>query len=215
MKNLGKGEWLLHLSAGTLLLVATSWCVVSWQQVPERALIVGESRPLDRTIAALLKSDVHRGKYRIFGPDERARSVDGLQLHFDGSASVRDVRVSADSGTIRWRNGRYDHHAVPGMVVRLQGVVEAPTGPTQKPQVLWARLPALRAVGVELQESPEMASAPDVWPRPGDSIVVEQYRVFPDSQAIGRARVPPAVGAFLFAGLFLAGAVRLGRRLLG
>jgi hypothetical protein len=172
-----------------LVAMAGFFCYSEWQALPRRALVPGQVQVIDHTVGVVLRNKTNASRYLIFTPWLKDSALAGATLRFRGATAIEDVHISADTGHVKWRAGRFNSQSVPGLYVHVRARLRIPEGATVRRDTLMLRLPAVTAIGASRGEAP-LISFNGLTPARGDSVMMQRYAFYPSLDAVERARVP-------------------------
>lgn len=208
MKVWSNGQKVMVIFPTVLIAMAGLYGYLEWDSLPSRALIAGSDQTLDHTIGAILQSRSKPTKYLLFSAEDITTVLAGAQLRFTGSTRLVSMRLSADTGRVTWRNGKFDNHEVPGLFVHVQATIRGGEGPASTEDTLMLKLPGLTTLGERFDDDVRISYNGNT-PRWGDSVMMQRYAFYSDQAAVNRARTPYLVLAVTMALLTLVIVVRV------
>jgi hypothetical protein len=189
VKVWSSGRKLMVIIPVFLLGATGTFGYLEWEGLPRRVLVADETQAIDHTIGAILQTRAKPTKYLLFSPEDIATVLAGAELRFRGSTSLVTQKLTADSGRVTWRNGKYDNHKVPGLFLRVQATMHGTSGSGPTTDTLMLKLPGLSTLGARFNDDPRISFNGNT-PYAGDSVIMEIYKSYPDHAAVERARTP-------------------------
>ncbi len=168
-----------------VLLLASIFSGAAASTTAPHALVRGADREIDETVGALIRSKSDTTRFLFFSQalaDSIGRTA---RARFLGSTALADLRITGDSGDVRWATGRrYSHPSSPGVLVRIRGRAHVPGSSVASRDTLSVVLPGLLAKAASIDETPLSG---DMWMNVGDSTTLPFYAIYDTSAAAGRA----------------------------
>ena len=180
-----KGTKLAHIVLASACGTAALGFYLTWDDAPRAAVIPGTTLSLTRTIDVALKSP--RNTYWRFSPGDVDSALVGGQVRVTSGVTARIVGLTADTGRIRERHGRYSDHTYPGLHVQLSAEIEAVNRRGSGHDTVWLQLPGILRLGARVGDSALVVQS---FQRPIDSAIIKVLTHYPSAAAVRVARLP-------------------------
>lgn len=189
MKSMSDAAKLMILLPTGLVAIIGFYGYSEWQSLPDKALLPARTQAIDHTFEAILQSRSHSGRYLEFTAEQSQAALVGAELRFRGSTQLVAAHLSAEPGRVKWWNGRFDHHNLPGLLVRLTATIRGGNAANLLTDTLILKLPGLSTLGNRFDDDARISYG-GTTPKWGDSIIVQRYTYYPDDLAVEKARRP-------------------------